>query len=271
MKQLTPPVADYTVPNEPFYRAIEDEVELFSQAARAQLPVLLKGPTGCGKTRFVRYMAEKLGRPLVTVACQEDLAAADLTGRFLLEGGSTVWRDGPLTRAVRQGAICYLDEVVEARADVMTVLHPLTDDRRCLPLDRLGEELQAPDDFLVVISYNPGYQALSKELKESTRQRFVSLSFDYPPEAVEAEIIAAESGVQPELAAQLVKLGRGSRNLRSHGLGEGASTRLLVYAGQLVVAGLPLKEAAEATLVGSLTDDAEMTKALRELVRSVLG
>jgi nitric oxide reductase NorQ protein len=153
----------------------------------------------------------------------------------------------------------------------MTVLHPLTDDRRCLPLDRLGEELQAPDDFLVVISYNPGYQALSKELKESTRQRFVSLNFDYPPEAVEAEIIAAESGVQPELAAQLVKLGRGSRNLRSHGLGEGASTRLLVYAGQLVMAGLPLKEAAEATLVGSLTDDAEMTKALRELVRSVLG
>jgi nitric oxide reductase NorQ protein len=216
-------------------------------------------------------MAEKLGRPLITVACQEDLAAADLTGRFLLEGGATVWRDGPLTRAVREGAICYLDEVVEARADVMTVIHPLTDDRRVLPLDRLGEELTAPDGFLVVISYNPGYQSVTKELKESTRQRFVSLSFDYPKAEVEAEIVAKEANADPALAQTLVKLGQGTRNLRSHGLGEGASTRMLVYAAQLVNAGLPLKEAAEATLVGSLTDDAEMTKALRELVRSVLG
>jgi len=254
-----------------YYRPQGNEVGVFETAARRKLPVLLKGPTGCGKTRFVRYMAEKLGRPLITVACQEDLAAADLTGRFLLEGGSTVWRDGPLTRAVREGAICYLDEVVEARADVMTVLHPLTDDRRSLPLDRLGVELGAPDDFLVVISYNPGYQSVSKELKESTRQRFVSLSFDYPSAEVEAQIVAAESGCAPDVAAQLVKIGRGSRNLRSHGLGEGASTRLLVYAGQLVVAGLPLREACEATLVGSLTDDAELTKALRELLKSVLG
>lgn len=254
-----------------YYRPHGNEVAVFETAARRRLPVLLKGPTGCGKTRFVRYMAEKLGRPLITVACQEDLAAADLTGRFLLEGGSTVWRDGPLTRAVREGAICYLDEVVEARADVMTVLHPLTDDRRALPLDRLGEELRAPDTFLVVISYNPGYQAVSKELKESTRQRFVSLAFDYPDAEGEAEIVAAESGCAAEVAAQLVKIGRGSRNLRSHGLGEGASTRLLVYAGQLVVAGLPLRDACEATLVGSLTDDAEMTKALRELLKSVLG
>ena len=254
-----------------YYRAHGNEIAVFETAAKRKLPVLLKGPTGCGKTRFVRFMAERLGRPLVTVACQEDLAAADLTGRFLLEGGSTVWRDGPLTRAVREGAICYLDEVVEARSDVMTVLHPLTDDRRSLPLDRLGEELQAPDNFLVVISYNPGYQAISKELKESTRQRFVSLTFDYPSADIEAEIVVAESGVSPDLAAQLVKIGRGSRNLRSHGLGEGASTRLLVYAGQLVVAGLSLADAAEATLVGSLTDDAEMTKALRELLKSVLG
>ncbi|GDX82930.1 CbbQ/NirQ/NorQ/GpvN family protein [Deltaproteobacteria bacterium] len=254
-----------------YYRAHGNEIAVFETAAKRKLPVLLKGPTGCGKTRFVRFMAERLGRPLVTVACQEDLAAADLTGRFLLEGGSTVWRDGPLTRAVREGAICYLDEVVEARSDVMTVLHPLTDDRRSLPLDRLGEELQAPDNFLVVISYNPGYQAISKELKESTRQRFVSLTFDYPSAEIEAEIVVAESGVSPDLAAQLVKIGRGSRNLRSHGLGEGASTRLLVYAGQLVVAGLSLADAAEATLVGSLTDDAEMTKALRELLKSVLG
>ncbi len=254
-----------------YYRPQGNEVGVFETAARRKLPVLLKGPTGCGKTRFVRYMAEKLGRPLITVACQEDLAAADLTGRFLLEGGSTVWRDGPLTRAVREGAICYLDEVVEARADVMTVLHPLTDDRRALPLDRLGVELAAPDAFLVVISYNPGYQSVSKELKESTRQRFVSLSFDYPSPEVETEIVTAESGCAADVAARLVKIGRGSRNLRSHGLGEGASTRLLVYAGQLVVAGLPLREACEATLVGSLTDDAELTKALRELLKSVLG
>ena len=216
-------------------------------------------------------MAEQLGRPLITVACQEDLAAADLTGRFLLEGGATVWRDGPLTRDVRQGAICYLDEVVEARADVMTLLHPLTDDRRTLPLDRVGEELHAPDDFLVVISYNPGYQSVSKELKESTRQRFVSIAFDYPSAAIEAEIVAKETGCDTDLARTLVKLGQGTRNLRSHGLGEGASTRLLVYAASLVQAGLPLKEAAEVTLVGSLTDDAEMTKALRELLRAVLG
>jgi nitric oxide reductase NorQ protein len=254
-----------------YYRPHGNEVEVFRVAAARKLPVLLKGPTGCGKTRFVRYMAEQLGRPLLTVACQEDLAAADLTGRFLLEGGQTVWRDGPLTRAVRQGAICYLDEVVEARADVMTVLHPLTDDRRVLPLDRTGEELVAPDPFLVVISYNPGYQSVSKELKESTRQRFVSLVFDYPAPGVEAEIVIAETGCSAEIAQTLVKLGQGSRNLRAHGLGEGASTRLLVYAASLVVAGLSLKEAAEATLVGSLTDDAEMTKALRELVRSVLG
>lgn len=254
-----------------YYRPQGNEVAVFETAAKNKLPVLLKGPTGCGKSRFVRYMAEKLGRPLVTVACQEDLAAADLTGRYLLEGGQTVWRDGPLTRAVRQGAICYLDEVVEARADVMTVIHPLTDDRRVLPLDRLGEELRAPDSFLIVISYNPGYQSVTKELKESTRQRFVSLSFDYPKPEVEAEIVATETGCDPGLARTLVKLGQGTRNLRSHGLGEGASTRMLVYCAQLVGAGLPLKEAAESTLVGSLTDDAEMTKALRELVRSVLG
>jgi nitric oxide reductase NorQ protein len=254
-----------------YYRPIANEVTVFETAARMKLPVLLKGPTGCGKSRFVRYMAEKLGRPLITVACQEDLAAADLTGRFLLEGGETVWRDGPLTRAVREGAICYLDEVVEARSDVMTVIHPLTDDRRVLPLDRVGEEIPCPDPFLIVISYNPGYQSVQKELKESTRQRFVSMSFDYPVADIEAEIIAKEANAPLDLAKTLVRLGQGSRNLRSHGLGEGASTRLLVYTAQLVGAGLPLKEAAEATLVGSLTDDAEMTKALRELVRSVLG
>jgi len=255
----------------PYYRPLGGEIEAFQAAARLGMPVLLKGPTGCGKTRFVRHMAARLGRPLVTVACQEDLSAADLGGRFLLEGGATVWRDGPLTRAVREGAICYLDEVVEARADVITLLHPLLDDRRTLTLERLGEEIHAPERFLVVISYNPGYQSLSRELKESTRQRFVSLSFDYPSEAVEAEIVAAEAPCEPALAATLVRIGRATRNLKSHGLREGASTRLLVYTARLVTAGLPLREAAEVTLVGSLTDDPEMTRALRELNRSALG
>jgi nitric oxide reductase NorQ protein len=254
-----------------YYRPLKNEVSVFETAAAHDLPLLLKGPTGCGKTRFVRYMAERLERPLITVACQEDLSAADLTGRFRLEGGDTVWRDGPLTTALRTGAICYLDEVVEARSDVLTVLHPLTDDRRCLPLERLGEEVQAAPGFLVVISYNPGYQSVTKELKESTRQRFVTLGFDYPEAGTEAEIVAAESGCSPEVAATLVELGAGSRKLRAHGLAEGASTRLLVYAGKLVVAGMSLREAAEVTLVGSLTDDVEMEKALTELLRSVLG
>jgi len=254
-----------------YYRPQGNEERVFEMAAARRLPLLLKGPTGCGKSRFVRYMAEKLNRPLITVACQEDLSAADLTGRFLLEGGNTVWRDGPLTRAIREGAICYLDEVVEARADVLTVLHPLTDDRRILPLERLGLELAAPDDFLIVISYNPGYQSVTRELKESTRQRFVSLSFDYPPVEVEAEILVKEAGCTLEIARTLVRLGQGTRNLRAQGLTEGASTRMLVYAASLVTAGLTLKEAAEVTLVGSLTDDVELSRALRELVRSVLG
>ena len=263
--------AAYKVGREPFYQEQGNEAELYAAAYAARLPVMLKGPTGCGKSRFVRYMAARLDRPVITVACQEDLAAADLTGRFMLEGGETVWRDGPLTRGVREGAIVYLDEVVEARSDVMTVLHPLTDDRRSLPLDRTGEELAAPDSFLIVISYNPGYQSVTRELKESTRQRFVSLSFDYPEEGVEAEIVASESGCDAATAGRLVEIGRATRRLKSHGLKEGASTRLLVYAGQLVRGGLPLREACEATLVGSLTDDAEMTRSLRELLRSVLG
>lgn len=254
-----------------YYRPIGNEVAVFETAAAHKLPLLLKGPTGCGKTRFVRYMAERLGRPLVTVACQEDLSAADLTGRFVLEGGSTSWRDGPLTTAVRTGALCYLDEVVEARPDVLTVIHPLTDDRRILPLERLGQEIPCPDGFLVVVSYNPGYQAVTRELKESTRQRFVTLSFDWPSPEVEAEIVATETGCSLDLARTLVSLAAGTRNLRSHGLREGASTRTLVHAARLHAAGLPLPQACEATLVGSLTDDAELTRALRELVRSVLG
>ena len=254
-----------------YYRPTGDEIRVFESAAQNKLPILLKGPTGCGKTRFVRYMAEKLGRELITVSCQEDLSAADLTGRYLLEGGATVWRDGPLTTAVRKGAICYLDEVVEARPDVLTVLHPLTDDRRTLPLERLGEEVKALDDFLVVISYNPGYQSVTKSLKESTRQRFVSLAFDYPDAEIEAEIVMKESGCDAETADQLVRIAAGTRNLRAHGLAEGASTRILIYAGQLVAGGMDLRTAAQATLVGSLTDDPEMSKALGDLLHSILA
>ncbi len=254
-----------------YYRPIGQETALFETAASHKLPVLLKGPTGCGKTRFVRFMAQRLNRPLITVACQEDLSAADITGRFVLEKGSTIWRDGPLTRAVRQGAICYLDEVVEARADVLTVLHPLSDDRRILPLERLGEELTCPDDFLLVISYNPGYQSVVRELKESTRQRFVSISFHYPPPEVEAEIVAREAGCDADLAKTLVELGHATRRLRSHGLREGASTRLLIYAATLTVSGLPLKTACQATIVDSLTDDSDILQALRDLIHSVMG
>ena len=253
-----------------YYRASNNEVSLFETAHKLKLPIMLKGPTGCGKSRFVRFMAERLGLALHTVACQEDLSAADLTGRFLLRGGETVWSDGPLTRAVREGGIIYLDEVVEARSDVVTLIHPLTDDRRTLPLDRLGEELVAPDNFQVVISYNPGYQSVSRQLKESTRQRFVTLEFDYPSTEIEAEIVTQESGCVAETAQQLVRIGQATRKLRSHGLKEGASTRLLVYAAQLVTAGTPLGEACEASLVGSLTDDPDMSRSLRELLRSVL-
>jgi nitric oxide reductase NorQ protein len=255
----------------PWYLPQANEVTLFEHAARQRLPVLLKGPTGCGKTRFVRHMAERLARPLVTVACQEDLGAADLTGRWLLEGGSTVWRDGPVTRAVREGAICYLDEVLEARPDVLTLLHPLTDDRRILPLERLGTELAAPDTFMVVVSYNPGYVAAARQLKESTRQRFVSIALDYPAAPQEESIVAREGGCDAATARTLVRLGAGTRALRGHGLGEGASTRMLVYAAQLTAAGLPLREAVEATLVEGLTDDADLTRALRELAKGALA
>ena len=255
----------------PWYKSIGDEEGLFERAASMGLPVLLKGPTGCGKTRFVRHMAHKLNRPLITVACQEDLSAADLTGRYLLEGGDTVWSDGPVTRAVRSGAIIYLDEVVEARPDVLTLLHPLTDDRRILPLERKGEELQAPDTFQVVISYNPGYQSVSRSLKESTRQRFVSIPFDYPSPQMEAEIVVHEAGCSPDVAATLVDLGTATRALKNHGMREGASTRLLIYAAKLIGSGMPIGEAAEATLVQSLTDDSDLIRALQDLIQTKIG
>lgn len=238
-------IEEYRVTAEPYYLAVAREVELFEAAYAARLPVMLKGPTGSGKTRFVEHMAWRLERPLITVACHEDLSATDLVGRFLLEGEETVWHDGPLTRAVRNGAICYLDEVVEARKDTIVIIHPLTDDRRRLPIEKRGTVLDAPDDFLLVVSYNPGYQSILKDLKQSTRQRFVALEFDYPPPEMEVEIVAREGGVDEGVARDLVLIGQKVRNLRGHGLEEGVSTRLLIYAAQMIARGIPPIAAAE--------------------------
>ena len=255
----------------PWYAEQAGEVALFTHAHRQGLPVLIKGPTGCGKTRFVEHMAARLNRPLVTVSCHDDLSAADLVGRHLLAGGDTRWQDGPLARAVRQGAICYLDEVVEARKDTTVVLHPLADDRRVLPIERTGELLTAPPGFMLVVSYNPGYQNLLKSLKPSTRQRFVALTFDYPAPEVEHTIVAHEAGVEPALATRLVRLAQALRRLTEHDLEETVSTRLLVMAGRLVASGLPLQAAVQAAIVQALTDDADTAAALSEVVSAVLG
>ncbi len=266
MRQLTPPVEDYRVEHEPFYLPSSDEVELFEHAWRSQLPILLKGPTGCGKTRFVAYMAWKLQRPLITVACHEDLTASDLLGRFLLQGDDTVWVDGPLTAAVRHGAIVYLDEVVEARKDTLVVIHPLTDDRRILPVDRLATILKAPDPFMMVISYNPGYQSVLKELKPSTRQRFVSLDFTYPPAEAERAVLVREAGIEPAVAARLVQIAEKIRNLTDRGLDEGVSTRLLVYAGKLIAQGSAPRAACRAAFTRTLTDDGDLQRTIEEIV-----
>ena len=255
----------------PFYAAQGGECTLFAQAHAAHLPLLIKGPTGCGKTRLVEHMAARLGRPLITVSCHDDLSAADLVGRHLIGGGDTVWADGPLTRAVRQGAICYLDEVVEARKDTTVVLHPLADDRRVLPVERTGELLQAPPGFMLVISYNPGYQNLLKGLKPSTRQRFVALTLDYPQPETERLIVQAESGCTAAEAASLVQLAQAVRRLTDHDLEETASTRLLVMAARLVVGGLGLPAACHAAIVDALTDDADTSAALNEVVRAIVG
>ena len=253
----------------PFYAEQADECRVFEHAFRQRLPVLLKGPTGCGKTRFVEHMAARLGRPLITVSCHDDLTAADLVGRFLIGDGNTVWSDGPLARAVRQGAICYLDEVVEARKDTTVVLHPLTDDRRILPIERTGEQLQAPPGFMLVVSYNPGYQNLLKNLKPSTRQRFVALGFDYPVADVEQRIIEKEAHASPELATRLVRLATALRRLTDQDLEETVSTRLLVVAGRLIVAGLDERTACRAAIVDALTDDHDTAAALDEVVQAV--
>jgi len=252
----------------PFYQAQGQEIELFEHAYRRQLPVLLKGPTGCGKTRFVEYMAARLGRPLHTVSCHDDLSAADLVGRHLIGEGTTYWNDGPLTRAVREGAICYLDEVVEARKDTTVILHPLSDNRRILPIERTGETLHAPPEFMLVVSYNPGYQNLLKGMKPSTRQRFVALRFDYPPPELETRIVQQETAIDAALASTLVKLANALRVLKEHDLEESASTRLLVYTATLIADGFAPLDACRAALIEPLTDDAETVEALMEVVRS---
>ncbi|MCB1786365.1 MAG: CbbQ/NirQ/NorQ/GpvN family protein [Chromatiaceae bacterium] len=255
----------------PFYRPQRNEMALFEQAWRNQLPVLIKGPTGCGKTRFVQHMAARLGRPLYTVACHDDLTAADLVGRHLIGDHGTYWCDGPLTRAVREGAICYLDEVVEARKDTTVVLHPLTDDRRILPLERTGETLRAPPEFMLVVSYNPGYQNLLKGMKPSTRQRFLAMSFDFPEPALEREVLIGESGIDATHAEQLVRLAGALRALKDHDLEEAASTRLLVYAATLIKGGFDVREACRAALVEPLSDDDETLGALMEVIDASLG
>ncbi|WP_299362795.1 CbbQ/NirQ/NorQ/GpvN family protein [uncultured Paracoccus sp.] len=255
----------------PFYLPQGDEIAVFEAAAAHDLPLLLKGPTGCGKTRFVAHMAARLGRDLYTVACHDDLSAADLIGRYLLKGGETVWVDGPLTRAVREGAICYLDEVVEARKDVTVVLHPLTDDRRVLPIDRTGEELHAAPGFMLVASYNPGYQNILKTLKPSTRQRFLALDFDFPEPAAETAIVARESGLDERRAAGLVRLAGKLRGLKGQDLEEGVSTRLVVYAATLLANGMDLNRAVESAMIEPLSDDDEVKQGLRDLTVAVFG
>ena len=279
-------IEEYQLEEEPYYVPVGDEVELFEAAYKQKLPLIFKGPTGCGKTRFVEYMSYKLGAeltkvmkndaddsavnlPLVTIACHEDLTGSDLVGRYLLEGDRTVWLDGPLTRAVKAGGICYLDEVVEARKDTTVLILPLTDHRRILPIEKRGELLQAADGFLLILSYNPGYQSALKDLKHSTRQRFVSIEFDYPPIDLEAQIVEHEAGVDKDTAYQLAKLGEKVRNLKEHGLGEGASTRLLIYAGQLMAQGIAPRRACQVSVNWAITDDHSLQQSITEIISSI--
>ncbi len=279
-------IEEYQLEEEPYYVPINDEVELFEAAYKSRLPLIFKGPTGCGKTRFVEYMSYKLGLeltkvtkddsdnsainlPLVTIACHEDLTGSDLVGRYLLEGDQTVWLDGPLTRAVKAGGICYLDEVVEARKDTTVLIHPLTDHRRILPIEKRGELLEAAEGFLLILSYNPGYQSALKDLKHSTRQRFVSIEFDYPPVDLEAQIVEHEAEVDKDTAYQLAKLGEKIRNLKEHGLGEGASTRLLIYAGKLISEGIAPRRACQVSVNWAITDDHSLQQSITEIISSI--
>ncbi len=262
-------IEGYRIQTEPYYLATGDEVQLFEQAHELKLPVMLKGPTGSGKTRFLEHMAYRLELPLITVACHEDLTASDLVGRYLFVGNETVWVDGPLTLAVKHGAICYLDELVEARKDTTVVIHPLGDDRRVLPIEKKGHIVEAHDDFMLVISFNPGYQSILKDLKQSTRQRFLAMDFHYPSRELETDIVVKETGVDRDAAEKLVELGTMIRNLRDHGLEEGVSTRLLVYAGRLMHGGLAPRRAADVAMAKPLTDDEDMLDTLRDLVEAV--
>jgi nitric oxide reductase NorQ protein len=258
-------------PAAPFYQPQGNEVALYEAAYAARLPVMLKGPTGCGKSRFVEHMAHRLGKPLITVACNEDMTASDLVGRYLLDAQGTRWQDGPLTVAARTGAICYLDEVVEARQDTTVVIHPLTDHRRQLPLDKKGEQVTAHPDFQLVISYNPGYQSLMKDLKPSTKQRFAAFEFDYPAPELEAGIVARETGLDIARAGQLVQIAQAARRLKGHGLTEGISTRLLVYAATLIVGGVAAGDACRMAMVRPITDDADIRQTLDHAIDAILS
>ena len=285
-------IEEYFLTEEPYYVPVGDEIELFEAAYQQKIPVLFKGPTGCGKTRFIEYMSYRLGQPLtkvkknrrakddsasenehnlplVTIACHEDLTASDLVGRYILEGASTVWIDGPLSRAVKAGGICYLDEIVEARKDTTVLIHPLTDHRRILPVEKRGELLEAAEGFLLVLSYNPGYQSALKDLKHSTRQRFIAIEFDAPPRDIEAQIVAHEAGVSEDVAGQLAQLGEKVRNLKEHGLGEGASTRLLIYAGKLIAQGIAPRRACQVAVNWAVTDDYSVHRSIEEVVSSI--
>lgn len=259
---------DHRVGAEPYYEPIGEEVSLYEAAYSVRMPLMLKGPTGCGKSRFVEYMAWKLRKPLITVACNEDMTAGDLLGRYLLDSSGTQWQDGPLTQAARLGAICYLDEFIEARQDTTIVIHPLTDHRRLLPLERKGEVVAAHPDFQLVVSYNPGYQRLMKDLKPSTKQRFGGLRFEYPDAEREQRIVIAETGVDPDVANKLVEIAHRSRHLKGHGLDEGISTRLLVYAAQLIQTGIDANVACTMTMVTPLTDDADMSETLQAAIHA---
>ncbi len=262
-------IEEHVITTEPFYLPCANEVEIALAAYANQLPLLLKGPTGCGKTRFMQYLAWYLKLPLITVSCHDDLSTSDLVGRYLVKGNEAVWVDGPLTLAVRHGAICYLDEIVEARKDTTVVIHPLGDDRRELPVEKLGRILTAPSSFMLAVSYNPGYQSVAKDLKISTRQRFVSISFDYPAAEMECRIVAEEAAIETELAAKLVKIAQMSRNLKDSGLAEGASTRLLIQTGMLIRAGIDSRSACRAGIIESLTDDKELIDSLDDMARAV--
>ncbi len=264
-------IEEFFINEEPFYQPTGHEITLFEQAYAGKLPVMLKGPTGCGKTRFLQYMAYKLGKPLITVACHEDLTTSDLVGRYLLKGGETVWNDGPLTTAVKIGAICYLDEVVEARKDTTVVIHPLTDDRRVLLIEKKGEILVAPDQFMLVISFNPGYQTFLKDLKQSTKQRFIAMDFNYPTPELEKRILERETGVDEETAEKLIELAQKIRNLKNRGLEEGVSTRLLIYTGQLIKYRIDVMEAILAAMIKPITDDEAMQASLQEIAVSIFS